>query len=340
MSGVIDKLYINYLSGRLERFKWVRSTVAVCRCPYCGDGRKGTKTRFYIYQDIKHQTYNYNVDCKNCGFSSSFQNFLKEQDPGMYQEYRLEKFRDKFGREPRQMFPQPVEPDQPTETKLETDTLKTAIRLSDLPNEHVAVQYVLNRKIPDKFLDYFLYTDNFRELASSFKDEEYAEKMPEDARLVIPFYNEFGQLRVFQGRSLDPNNKMRYISVKKTDAEEKTFGLDRIDRAKEVRVCEGPIDSLFVKNCLASADADLLRVEGDIYIYDAQYRNRDVCRHINKAIEAGVKVVLFPKEFVWKDINDAVKDGGLNSDDIESLIREHTYQGLKAKLVFSKLRGC
>jgi hypothetical protein len=185
-----------------------------------------------------------------------------------------------------------------------------------------------------------MYTDNFQELTATFKDPEYAKKMPEDARLVIPFYNEFGVLNCYQGRSLDPKNKMRYITVKRKDEVEKTFGMDRIDRSKDVRVVEGPIDSLFVTNCLAAADADLTRVKGDVYIYDAQYRNPDVVKHINKAIDKGVKLVLFPKEFQWKDINDAVKDGGLTLNEIETLIRGHTYQGLKAKLAFSKLRGC
>jgi transcription elongation factor Elf1 len=342
MSGIIDRLFINYLSGRLERFKWIRPTVAVCRCPFCGDGRKGQRTRFYIYQDIKHSTYLYNVDCKNCGYQMSFYSFLKTFDPSLFNQYRLEKFRDKHGREPRQMFSEMTqEPEREKTTQvIDTDKLEGAILLKDLPTEHPCVQYVLDRKISEKFLDYLLYTDNFQKLTADFKDPEYAKKIPEDARLVIPFYNEFGVLNCFQGRSLDKANKIRYITVKRTDDAEKTFGMDRIDRSQEVRVVEGPIDSLFVHNCLASADADLTRVKGDVYIYDSQYRNPDVVRHINKAIDKGVKLVLFPKEFHWKDINDAVKDGGLTLNEIENLIRGHTFQGLKAKLEFSKLRGC
>jgi hypothetical protein len=341
MSGLIDKQYINYISGRLERFRWIRPHVAVCRCPFCGDGQKGTKTRFYIYQDIKHSTYLYNVDCKNCGVSMSFHNFLKDIDPGLFREYRLEKFRDKHGREPRQMFSEMAAPErEDIRELLDTDKLDGAIQLTDLPKDHPCVKYVLGRKIPEKFLDYLLYTDNFQQITADFKDAEYAKKMPEDARLIIPFYNEFGVLNCYQGRSLDPDNRMRYITVKRNDHVDKTFGMDRVDRAKEVRVCEGPIDSLFIHNCLASADADLLRVKGDVYIYDAQYRNADVVRHINKAIESNVKLVLFPKDFEWKDINDAVKDGGLTSEEIETLIKQRTFQGLRAKLEFSKLRGC
>lgn len=270
----------------------------------------------------------------------SFHNFLKGFDQTLFQEYRLEKFREKFGREPRQLFSEEKVVEVKEEPKLDTDNLEGAIKLSELPINHICVKYVLDRKIPEKYLEYFLFADNFRALTSSFKNSEYAKKMPEDARLIIPFYSEFGELLCYQGRSLDPSNKMRYITVKKRDDVHKIFGMDKIDRSKEVRVCEGPIDSLFISNCLASADADLLRVSGDVYIYDSQYRNKDVCKHIEKAINSGVRVVLFPKEFEWKDINDAVKDGGLTINDIENVINANTYQGLKAKLVFSKLRSC
>lgn len=340
MSVLIDKLYVNFLSGRLERFKWVRPNVALCRCPYCGDGKKGNRTRFYIYENVKHGGNAYNVDCKNCGFSMSFFSFLKGWDPGLFREYRLEKFREKFGKEPREMFQ-----DAPTETspvidpRLDTVELKGAVKLSELPEDHPCVQYVLKRQIPEKYLDYLMYTDNFREVTASFKDAEYAGKMPQDARLILPFYNEFGELLCYQGRSLNPTDKIRYITVKKHDGVAKVFGMDMIDRSKDVRVCEGPIDSMFINNCLAAADADLTKIEGDVYIYDAQYRNKDVCKHIQKAIDSGVKVVLFPKEFVWKDINEAITDGGLTMDDIENVITKNTFQGLKAKLVFGKLKG-
>lgn len=340
MSVLIDKLYVNFLSGRLERFRWIRSNLALCRCPFCGDGKKGTRTRFYIYENVKYGSTAYNVECKNCGFSMSFHNFLKDWDPSLFREYRLEKFRDKFGRESRQMFQEQVtETSCVIDPKLETIDLVGTIKLSELSDDHPCVEYVKKRMIPDKYMDYLMYTDNFREVTASFKDAEYAEKMPEDNRLIIPFYNEFGELLCYQGRSLNSNDRIRYITVKKHDAVTKVFGMDMIDRSEDVRVCEGPIDSMFIKNCLASADADLTKIDGDVYIFDAQYRNKDVCKQIQKAIDSGVKVVLFPKEFIWKDVNEAITDGGLTMDDIENVINKNTFQGLKAKLVFGKLKG-
>lgn len=340
MSALIDRQYINFVSSQLERFRWIRPNLAVCRCPICGDGDKGRKTRMYLYLNIKHGGNSMNVNCKNCGYSSSFYTFLKDFDQHLFNQYRLDNFKDKFGREPRQMFNE-VKDATPVAVRvgLDKDKLANAVKLSDLPSDHICVEYFKSRKLPESMLDYFMYTDNFRETTAQFKDAEYAKKMPSDARLIIPFYTQFGELVCYQGRSLDPANKMRYISVKQSDSSSKIFGMDRVDRSKQVRVCEGPLDSVFVVNCLAAADADLTRVPGDVYIYDAQYRNKDVCRHISKAIDSGVKVVLFPASFVWKDINEAVMEGGLSSDDIERIINDNTYQGPKAKLVFSRLKG-
>ena len=175
-----------------------------------------------------------------------------------------------------------------------------------------------------------------RKLVGQFINEEYAEKIPDDQRLIIPFYDEYGQITMLQGRALEKDAFIRYVTVKKSEDVEKTFGLDRINRSKEVYCCEGPIDSLFIDNCLASADSNLLKVNADIYIFDNQYMNKDIKRRIEQAIDLGKKVVLFPKSFVWKDINDAVM-AGLTKQEIAEIIKEHTYSGIKAKLVFTKL---
>ena len=340
MSVLIDRQYINYIASRLERFKWIRDNVAVCKCVHCGDGNKGRKTRQYFYENVKWGSTGFNTECKNCGVSSSFHSFLKDFDPGMFREYRLDCFRNKYGREPRDMFSKQMNPEQPKVTRLEVDTLDGAVKLSELPEDHICRKYVSTRKIPERFLDYLMYTGNFRNSTSSFKESDYAKKMPEDGRLILPFYSEFGKLHCYQGRSLDPTNKMRYITVKHSDESPKIFGLDRIDRSKDVRICEGPIDSLFLRNALATADADLTKVEGDnVLIFDVQYQNRDVVRHINKAIDDGRRVVLFPKTFIWKDINEAIVDGGLTQDQIENIILDNTFYGMKAKLIFGKLRG-
>ena len=41
------------------------------------------------------------------------------------------------------------------------------------------------------------------------------------------------------------------------DSMPKLFGLDEVDVSKTVYVTEGPIDSMFVDNCIAMAGSDL-----------------------------------------------------------------------------------
>jgi hypothetical protein len=107
-------------------------------------------------------------------------------------------------------------------------------------------------------------------------------------------------------------------------------------------VVEGQFDSLFVDNCVASGDASLLGVvdyfpTGDwTLIYDNEPRNKQICHHILTAIDRGCKVVIFPTELEWKDINDMVQKGGMSLNDIRNLIRDNTYKGALAMLRFQR----
>ncbi|AFO10236.1 DNA primase [Escherichia phage ECML-4] len=57
-------------------------------------------------------------------------------------------------------------------------------------------------------------------------------------------------------------------------------------------------------------------------------------------IDSGVKVVLFPPEIPWKDINDMVHPdkGNIPIRDLLQIIAKNVYQGLAASLRFSDLR--
>jgi DNA-directed RNA polymerase subunit RPC12/RpoP len=86
----IDVEYINLLSSRLERFKKVRSGLYNCRCIICGDSYKHkTKARGYFYQ----KGNNTNYKCHNCGVNISLNNFLKQVDCLLHENYCLEKYK-------------------------------------------------------------------------------------------------------------------------------------------------------------------------------------------------------------------------------------------------------
>ena len=116
----------------------------------------------------------------------------------------------------------------------------------------------------------------------------------------------------------------------------KVFGLDLIDFTKPINVVEGPIDSMFLQNSLATMDSALYRVietvgEHDyVFIFDNEPRNKDVLKTMRKTINMGRKVVIFPSSIKEKDINDMVLAG----HNIFKIIEARTFQGPRAMLEF------
>lgn len=342
MSIVLDYAYINQISARLEQFKWIRTRLAVCRCPICGDSaKKKSKKRFYIYQDTKHIGVNWlSVACQNCGYTNPFGKFLEEFDSSLYQQYRLELFKE-LGYKTR------PEPEKKIEANVDRliskllvkkPILEGCIPVSQLAPDHHCRAYVAKRMIPEEHYSNLWFTPNFKESIRLFNALTY-NSAPNDDRLVIPFFDENNDLICVQGRALSSKTEIRYFTVKKNDESKKIFGLDRINKNKPVLVVEGPIDSLFLPNCIATADANLLAADiGDVLIPDCQYRNKEVCAYIEKFIDSGKKVVLFPHGTVHKDINDMVEKGGMTRGQLLHLIASNVYSGLKAKLVFGSLK--
>ncbi len=338
---LIDLQYVNMISSRLEGFHAVRHMLYNCRCPICGDSqKKKSKKRFFIYQNHKEGTKDYlSTACHNCGYSQPFGKFLEEFDVFLYAEYRMELFKEMgWGKKGSDNKPAPVSlppvSTPPEPVKVDGIDLPT---IADLPEGHHCRLYVQSRALPLWSYDYLMYAENFAESFQMFSEEAELMKLPTDSRLIIPFYDEWGALKVIQGRALG-KSALRYISLKRDNKDNKVFGLDRLNKSKPILVVEGPIDSMMLPNCIATADADLMSAGiGDIFIPDAQYRNTEICDRIDRMISAGKRVVLFPKSFPYKDINEAIVNGMTRKQIIE-IIATNTFSGLAAKLQLTQLR--
>ena len=96
---------------------------------------------------------------------------------------------------------------------------------------------------------------------------------------------------------------------------------------------EGPIDSLFLDNCIAVAGADFTKLpkENTTVIFDNERRNLEVLKQIEKTIYEGYEVVLWPDDLKEKDINDMIL-AGKTKDEIKTIIEKNTYQGNMAKI--------
>ena len=114
----------------------------------------------------------------------------------------------------------------------------------------------------------------------------------------------------------------------------KIYGLERINFTKEVRIVEGPIDSLFVNNSLAAAGADLflknkIPNEKVLYIFDNEPRNKEIVDRMYKVIEKDYNIVIWPDNIQLKDVNDMIMNGTSPSE-IENIISKNTHNKLAA----------
>ena len=316
---IVDSKFIGLVSSRLQKFKRVKSDLYNFRCPLCGDSQKHkNKARGYFYQ-VKTNT---NYKCHNCGASLSLNNFIKQIDPTLHKQYTLEKFKSGHTgknfvvEEPKFEFKKPV--------------FKKQIDLPRASEVPVAKEYLEKRKLdPTKFY----FAKKFKEWANSQK-HTFDNITKDESRIIIPMYDTERNLIGFQGRALGPNF-VKYITIMLQDNAPKIYGLDKINKDETVYVVEGPFDSTFVENSVAlcGSDGDLAHLKGSdiVLVYDNEPRNKEILQRIERCIEKGEQVVIWPNNIYQKDINDMV----LGGHKIMNMLRSNTYSGLAAKVKFN-----
>ena len=323
MSSYIDLKFINDLSGRLSQFKKKTDYLFNFRCPHCGDSQKSkTKARAYLYR-VKNDMF---FKCHNCGQGQNLANFIKFVDPKLYEQYLLERYKKSAPATPKPKFDF-----KPTKFTNQTpiDDLKS---IKDLPEDHPARLYCVNRKIPEKYFDKLFLSDKFMTLVNEVKPNTY--KITKDhPRLIIPFYDTTGKVFAFQGRAFG-KEQPKYLTIKLDENKQKVYGLDKINFQKPIYITEGPIDSLFIDNCLAAGGADLflknkIPNENITYIFDNEPRNKEIVNRMYKVIEQDFNVVIWPEDLQLKDVNDMIMSG-LTKLELQDIISNNTYSKLSA----------
>lgn len=301
----------------------------------CGDSKKSrTKCRGYIYRKKDCLYYS----CHNCNESCSFSNFLKRFDNTTYNDYKVELFKGDF-RYKSKDEPQFLEilKKKPVFDHKKTLNIPS---IESLPSTHPAKIYLTQRQIPKEHFKNIFFADDFHSFTMEMLPENDKNLMKGEQRIVFPYYDEKNNLLGFQGRAIY-NSEIKYITIKASDDARKIYGLDKIDLSKKIYVVEGPIDSLFLHNAIAmmeSALYNVVRILGDhdyVFCYDNQPRNVAIVRDIQKTIEYGKDVCIWPENIQDKDINDMVLSG-LSSAIIQNTIDRNTFTGLRAKLEFEK----
>jgi len=338
----IDLKYINMISHRWERFKRKDDYLFNFRCPICGDSStKKNKARGYIYKKKNDMFFK----CHNCDAGKTFGGLLKETDPMLHKQYIMERYQSgvtgpRANKTPEFEFTKPTF-EHKHDDKLIDSLMDRVDKLAEACGDthtHLAVDYVKSRKIPEDKWKRLYHIDDISkisQLAPKYRDRIKTT----EPRLVIPFFDESGKMTGLTLRDYG-NSTLRYIMVKIVEDSPTVFGLDLISKDKPVRIVEGPLDSLFLDNCLAAAGSSFnkikeLGLEDPIVIVDNEPRNEQICKILHNNIKEGHKVVIWP-DIKQKDINDMV----LANLDVEDLISSNTFENLEAELKFTNWRKC
>lgn len=335
----IDIKYINLLSPRLERFQWKKQSLAICRCPICGDSNKSkNKARFYLYE----KKGSFFCKCHNCDFSASIGWLLRTIDGNLFRQYNFDVLKEtgvSHGRTHEQDAP--VIPPR----KAEDRVLALLPKLASLPTDHPAVVWATQRRLPKESMNRLYYSDNYGEWAKNIDPEVQAGN---DDRIVIPILDKDGKIVGAQGRVIghgNPNrNTIRYITIKADkNASKSWFGLDQCNTNETVIVVEGPIDSLFLSNAVALvglSDAtnipEELKSSQLIYALDNEPRNKQVCETMTKLLKDGHNVCVWCDKFQGlKDINDMVLAGHTRTEIMQTILT-NSYYGLAGHIALNK----
>ena len=330
MSVYIDKKYVSLLAPKLSQFKQRGEFLWNFRCPVCGDSQKNKiKTRGYIYKKKER----FGFMCHNCSTTMSLPKFIRYVDPSLYNEYQLESFVRSNTSNNVNVADFVTKPTFNIPSAPRSILLTDAQSINGLNPYHQARKYLEDRKVP---LDNLYYTEDFAKFVKDLFPDN-TKQLYKEERIVIPFYDKQGNLLGVQGRAIG-QSKIKYITIKTDENTPKIFGWNGLDTSKTVYVVEGPIDSLFLVNCVATMDAALYTAPSIIgldldytFVYDNEPRNKQIISNMRKTIELGRKLCIWPSEITEKDINEMVLAGNSPAS-IQHIIDTNTHDGLIATM--------
>jgi hypothetical protein len=340
----IDVKYAQILGSQLRNFAKKNDYLWNYSCPVCGDSTKNPrKARGFIYQ-FKQDLL---VKCHKCGYSTNLGNLIKFVNSNLYDQYVGERYKNGATRynahkDIGQYIPV-VSPVDISSIYLEDSILDELDRIDELPESHPAVQYVAKRLIPKDKWNLLYFCAKFKKYTNSISFK-FTKEDDDHPRLIIPYFNSFGKVVAYQGRAFG-KEEPKYYTIKIDETEEKIYGMDRLDYSRRIYIVEGPLDSLFLPNTVAvsgsSFDTPTVRqlLTNATLVMDNEPRSKDIVKQLAKYIDKGYTVCMYPDTVKEKDINEMILSGK-SPDQILDLINTNTFNGIEAKLRFTKWRKC
>lgn len=327
----IERSYLLQLSNRFRNFKQ-KNNLFNFSCPYCGDSsRNKFKARGYMLE----KKGSFIFYCHNCHVTRGFEKFLEEQDHSLFQSYKLEKLKNSADLESQDNISTPHAQTSLSfpDYRRKGSPLRQLKKVSQLDWNHPVKKYIQDRQIPNPYHAKLFYCPKFYQWTNTMVPGKFEKVTKDERRLIIPFVDKQGKFFGYQGRALSASS-LRYVTIMLDETRPKLFGLDEIDSSKRVHVVEGPFDSMFVDNCIAMAGSDAhVPFDDVVYIYDNEPRNKAIVDKMEKMINSGHKIVVWPT-LGEKDINDMIV-GGMSKAQLHLIIDRNTVSGLEAKMRLS-----
>lgn len=345
MSLSLDLQFVPRVAPLLKRFHRTRRNAFAFRCPYCGDSKKSEhKTRGGLFPVGNALAFK----CMNCSKGASFRNFLKFVSYDDYKDYVVEAMREDsaYSSEPISEVPDRA----PEEVVSGIFTAAESMRhVYERDRSDIAVQYLVDRKMPRSCLDRLYRVDDFQAFVNRFKKDKPISDKFREPRIIIPLITKQGVEFGFQGRSIlertATGKNVRYLTVIVDDRFVKVYGMHYADLSKDVWVVEGAMDTFFLPNCVAALDSSLhtmsakagIPKERAVHLFDNEPRNAAIVGRVHSAVSQGFRVAFWPDRYaeLGKDLNDCVKNGADPRQMYQDL-RDNVKSGLAATLEFAR----
>jgi DNA primase len=329
----IDLKFVSLISNRLRN--WLHKGNGKSAFSHHCERHDSNKRRAY-FLPFKGRIV---MKCHHCGVSTSIGNFIKEIDPTLYSEYKLEVFRETNGIGATTETPKPVN-SNPTPIIAELDGL---IPFKTLARTNPARTYLERRALPADKIDLFYLAPKFFKWASKY-ESSFKNFKVDHPRMVLPFYSADKKLIGFICRAFGKEDR-KYIQIRVDKTAEYIYGLDKVDLSKPIIVVEGQIDSLFLDNCIAAGSANynldfVLKHDNVIIVPDNDFRrNVQVCDQLKSIVKKGKTISLLPSH--WKkDINDIIKKDKISKEELMEYILSHRKSGAEALLEIALEKKC
>lgn len=263
----------------------------VFRCPICGDSATiKSKKRGFL---ITNMDGNGAMGCHNCGYKSSFSNFLKNERIELHRQWIQDIFigislDDKVEQENIEY----VEVN-PEEEIVDYSLFLPLTKVSNSVIYKKAMEFICTRKVPKKLARHFLYCESGR----------YAN------RIIIPHYNKDMSYKHFEARDLRTNPWVKYLYP--DNWKPNNYNLPNLDLGRPYFAFEGVIDSMFLNNSGACGGAQKF----DFFfenIHKSSHRNgvvfadgdEDGIRASFKFLKKGLKVFKWTREMLSYGVHD------------------------------------